>query len=301
MTLFLALLLDALFGEPKWLWSRLPHPAVLMGNLIGRATGVINHAPHQKPKGVILCIGLTGLAGLIGLLLAQLGPAAEILVTAILVAQKSLMQHVQDVAQSLRLSLAAGRRSVSMIVGRDTAEMDAPQVARGAIESAAENFSDGIVAPVFWFALAGLPGVILYKMINTADSMIGYKNETYQDFGWACARLDDLLNWAPARLSAFGIWLMTGCRTSWDTIIDEAKLHRSPNAGWPEAAMAYALNISLSGPRSYEGNFEKFPWVNAAGHKNIGPVEIEKSVQTLWRTWAAMALLVAGMSLALLH
>ena len=102
-----------------------------------------------------------------------------------------------------------------MIVGRDTAEMDAPQVARGAIESAAENFSDGIVAPVFWFALAGLPGVILYKMINTADSMIGYKNETYQDFGWACARLDDLLNWAPARLSAFGIWLMTGCRTSW--------------------------------------------------------------------------------------
>jgi adenosylcobinamide-phosphate synthase len=130
MTLFLALLLDALFGEPKWLWSRLPHPAVLMGNLIGRATGMLNHAPHQKPKGVILCIGLTGLAGLIGLLLAQLGPAAEILVTAILVAQKSLMQHVQDVAQSLRLSLAAGRRSVAMIVGRDTAEMDAPQVAR---------------------------------------------------------------------------------------------------------------------------------------------------------------------------
>ena len=187
-----------------------------------------------------------------------------------------------------------------MIVGRDTAQMDAAQVARGAIESAAENFSDGIAAPVFWFALAGLPGVIIYKMINTADSMIGYKTETYRDFGWACARLDDLLNWAPARLSAFGIWLITGCRTSWGTIVSEAKLHRSPNAGWPEAAMAYALGISLSGPRSYEGKFEKFPWVNAAGRKNIGPVEIEKSIQTLWLTWGAMALLVAGISLALL-
>ena len=300
VTLFLALVLDALLGEPKWLWSRMPHPAVLMGNLIARTTSMFNHAPHQKPKGVILCIGLAGLGGLAGLVLAQLGPLAEILVTAILVAQKSLMQHVQDVAQSLRLSLAAGRRSVAMIVGRDTAQMDAPQVARGAIESAAENFSDGIAAPVFWFALAGLPGVIIYKMINTADSMIGYKNETYRDFGWACARLDDLLNWAPARLSAFGIWLITGCRTSWGTIISEAKLHRSPNAGWPEAAMAYALDISLSGPRSYEGKFEKFPWVNAAGRKNIGPVEIEKSIQTLWLTWGAMTLLVAGMTLAFL-
>lgn len=300
MTLFLALVLDALLGEPKWLWSRMPHPAVLMGNLITHATSMFNHAPHQKPKGVILCIGLAGLGGLAGLVLAQLGPLAEILVTAILVAQRSLMQHVQDVAQSLRLSLPAGRRSVAMIVGRDTAQMDAPQVARGAIESAAENFSDGIVAPVFWFALAGLPGVIIYKMINTADSMIGYKNETYRDFGWACARLDDLLNWAPARLSAFGIWLITGCRTSWGTIICEAKLHRSPNAGWPEAAMAYALDISLSGPRSYEGKFEKFPWVNAAGRKNIGPVEIEKSIQTLWLTWGAMTLLVAGMTLAFL-
>ena len=275
VTLFLALVLDALFGEPKWLWSRLPHPAVLMGNLIARANSKLNHAPYQKPKGILLCLALALLGGLIGLFLAQFGPLAEILVTAILVAQKSLMQHVQDVAQSLRLSLAA-------------------------IESAAENFSDGIAAPVFWFALAGLPGVIIYKMINTADSMIGYKTETYRDFGWACARLDDLLNWAPARLSAFGIWLITGYRTSWGTIVSEAKLHRSPNAGWPEAAMAYALGISLSGPRSYEGKFEKFPWVNAAGRKNIGPVEIEKSIQTLWLTWGAIALLVAGISLALL-
>jgi adenosylcobinamide-phosphate synthase len=242
---------------------------------------------------------LVALGGLGGLILAQLGAVAEILVTAILVAQKSLMQHVQDVAQALRLSLAAGRKSVAMIVGRDTAQMDAPQVARGAIESAAENFSDGIAAPVFWFALAGLPGVIIYKMINTADSMIGYKNTTYQDFGWACARLDDLLNWVPARLSALGIWLITGCRISWSTIASDAKLHRSPNAGWPEAAMAYALDVSLSGPRSYEGKLEKFPWVNAAGRKNIGPVEIEKSIQTLWLTWGAMVLLVACMTLAL--
>ena len=297
MTLFFALLLDALMGEPRWLWSRMPHPAVLIGNIIAKASSGFNHSPNQKIKGVILVIGLVLCSGGLGVMLSELGPLAEIILAAILLAQKSLVQHVQDVAQSLRMSLTAGRRSVAMIVGRDTAHMDATQVARCAIESAAENFSDGIVAPAFWFAIAGLPGLMIYKAINTADSMIGYKNETYLDFGWAAARLDDLANWIPARLSAFGIWLLTGCKTKWRSLANDAKLHRSPNAGWPEAAMAHALGISLSGPRSYEGKMLDFLWVNTTGRKDIGPADIEKTIHILWITWSGMLVFVAGFAL----
>ena len=292
MTLFFALLLDALLGEPHWLWSRLQHPAVLIGNIIAKASDRFNHVPNQKIKGIILVAALVLCSGSLGVFLSQLGPLIEIILTAILLAQKSLVQHVQDVAQSLRMSLTAGRRSVAMIVGRDTAHMDATQVARSAIESAAENFSDGIVAPVFWFVIAGLPGLIIYKAINTADSMIGYKTATYIDFGWAAARLDDLVNWIPARLSAAGIWLATGCKITWSTLAHDAKLHRSPNAGWPEAAMAHALGISLSGPRSYSGKMQDFPWVNAYGRKEIGPIDIEKSVRTLWTTWSGILVIV---------
>ena len=292
MTLFFALLLDALLGEPHWLWSRLQHPAVLIGNIIAKASDRFNHAPNQKVKGIMLVAALVLCSGSLGVFLSQLGPLIEIILTAILLAQKSLVQHVQNVAQSLRMSLTAGRRSVAMIVGRDTAHMDATQVARSAIESAAENFSDGIVAPVFWFVIAGLPGLIIYKAINTADSMIGYKTATYIDFGWAAARLDDLVNWIPARLSAVGIWLATGCKITWSTLAHDAKLHRSPNAGWPEAAMAHALGISLSGPRSYSGKMQDFPWVNACGRKEIGPIDIENSVRTLWTTWSGILVIV---------
>ena len=294
MTLFFALLLDGLMGEPRWLWSRMPHPAVLIGNIIAKVSSRFNHPPSQKIKGIILVVGLILCSGFLGVALSQLGSLAEIIIAAILLAQKSLIQHVQDVAKSLRMSLAAGRRSVAMIVGRDTADMDAAQVVRGAIESAAENFSDGIVAPAFWFAIAGLPGLIIYKAINTADSMIGYKNEMYIDFGWAAARLDDVVNWIPARLSALGIWLLTGCKTTWCTLARDATLHRSPNAGWPEAAMAHALGISLSGPRSYDGKMQVFPWVNAAGRKDITPVDIEKTIRALWITWSGMLALIAG-------
>ena len=297
MSLLCALILDALMGEPRWLWSRLPHPAVVMGKIIAKASNRLNRAPGQKIKGTVLVISLVIGGGILGALLAELGALAEIVVATILLAQKSLVQHVQDVAQSLRLSLSAGRRSVAMIVGRDTAQMDYAQVARGAIESAAENFSDGVVAPVFWFAIGGLPGLIIYKVINTADSMVGYKNKTYVDFGWAAARLDDMINWVPARMSAFGIWLLTGCATPWATLARDAKLHRSPNAGWPEAAMAHALGISLSGPRSYEGKMQDFSWVNALGRKDIGPVDIDKAIHILWVTWSGMLAIVASVTL----
>lgn len=294
MSLILAILLDALLGEPRWLWSRLPHPAVVIGNIISKLSNLMNHAPQQRTKGVLLVLTLAIGGGITGLFITWLGPIADVVTVAILLAHKSLVEHVSDVAQSLRMSLFSGQRSVAMIVGRDTTEMNTEQVSRAAIESMAENFSDGFVAPVFWFLVAGLPGIIIYKAINTSDSMIGYKNRTFKDFGWATARVDDVLNWIPARLSALCIWAITGFPVKWRLIAQNAKLHRSPNAGWPEAAMAYALEISLSGPRSYEGQMQKFPWVNPIGRKNIGPSEIDNAIRILWATWVGVLALVTA-------
>lgn len=297
MTLVFALLLDAALGEPKWLWKRLPHPAVLIGGVISKATSWLNHAPNQKSKGVILVILLVASAYLLASALAQLGFLVQIIAAAILIAQKSLVQHMSAVADSLRMSLEQGRNTVSMIVSRDTEQMNAPQVARAAIESGAENFSDGIVAPVFWFIIAGLPGLLVYKAVNTADSMIGYKTEEYLDFGWAAARLDDFANWIPARLAAIIIWLITGRAVRWQKISQDASLHRSPNAGWPEAAMAYGIGVSLSGPRSYDSKMQNFPWVNANGDKYITSMDIERSVNTLWGAWCALLIIVILISL----
>jgi adenosylcobinamide-phosphate synthase len=294
MSLILAILLDALLGEPRWLWSRLLHPAVIIGNIISKLSNLMNHAPQQRTKGVLLVLTLAIGGGITGLFITWLGPIADVVTVAILLAHKSLVEHVSDVAQSLRMSLFSGQRSVAMIVGRDTTEMNTEQVSRAAIESMAENFSDGFVAPVFWFLVAGLPGIIIYKAINTSDSMIGYKNRTFKDFGWATARVDDVLNWIPARLSALCIWAITGFPVKWRFIAQNARLHRSPNAGWPEAAMAYALEIRLSGPRSYEGQMQKFPWVNPIGRKNIGPSEIDNAIRILWATWVGVLALVTA-------
>jgi len=189
LTLALAMMLDALLGEPKWLWSRLPHPAVLMGRLIGWFDKVLNRGDSRRMKGVTVVIWICTIAAVVGTVprLLPFGIVLEVVLAAILIAQKSLVEHVQAVADGLRQSLDDGKAAVAMIVGRDVSEMDAPSVARGAIESAAENFSDGVIAPVFWFLIAGLPGMLVYKMVNTADSMIGYRTERHERFGWAPA------------------------------------------------------------------------------------------------------------------
>lgn len=291
MILCVAMILDALLGEPRWLWSRLPHPAVMIGNAIAWITKRLNQGRARRAKGFFLVFTLVLGGAIIGLLLSQLGWVIEIFVVAILLAQKSLVDHVAAVASGLRMSLTQGRFAVSMIVGRDTNAMTPPQVARGAIESGAENFSDGFIAPAFWFLLAGLPGILIYKAINTADSMVGYKTPELAEFGFAAARLDDVLNWIPARLSAVLILATTGGGTAWGDIKRDARLHRSPNAGWPEAAMARVLNLSLSGPRSYEGSLQDFPWVHPAGRKNASAGDIDDSVKILWRAWCgALAL-----------
>ncbi|WP_158966132.1 adenosylcobinamide-phosphate synthase CbiB [Chachezhania sediminis] len=294
LMLGLAMLVDAAMGEPPWLWSRLPHPAVLLGRAVAWLDRRLNN--RTRGRGVVAGLCLVAGAGVLGTLLAQLGPVIEILAAAVLLAQKSLVDHVRAVATGLREGLPQGRHAVAMIVSRDTADMTEPAVARSAIESAAENMSDGVVAPAFWFLLGGLPGILIYKAVNTADSMIGYRTPRYENFGWAAARLDDLLNLVPARITALLIALTTGTIARWQEIAADARRHKSPNAGWPEAAMARALDIALAGPRSYDGQMRDLAWVNGPGRREIGPAQIDAAADLLWRVWAVAT--VATLALA---
>jgi adenosylcobinamide-phosphate synthase len=287
MTLIVAMILDALMGEPRWVWQRMPHPAVLMGRAVAWCDHRLNHGANRKAKGVIallfLCLG----HGVIGIILGWFGPLAECLTVAVLLAQRSLVQHVAAVADGLRLSLTQGRRAVAMIVSRDTRAMTPDETARAAIESAAENMSDGVIAPAFWFLIAGLPGILVYKCVNTADSMIGYRNEQYRDFGWAAARFDDLLNLVPARLTAL-LFALQGRTPDLQGIARDAAQHKSPNAGWPEAALSRTLGIALAGPRVYHGTLQQFAWVNQSGRRHLDPVDIDTAVTALWRGWGIM-------------
>ena len=293
-----AMLLDAALGEPKWLWDRYPHPAVLMGRAIGWADTRFNAGQNRRLKGAVVMAAL-GLAAMgIGWAIHAVPDFGilEIIAAAILLAQKSLVQHVRAVADELRLSLQGGRRAVSMIVGRDTATLDEAAVSRAAIESAAENLSDGVIAPAFWFLIGGLPGLMLYKITNTADSMIGHRTPRHEEFGWAAARFDDLLNLVPARLTALLLALSHGW-TDARPILRDAPLHRSPNAGWPEAAMAVILDTALSGPRAYHGEMRDYPWVWPEGRRDPGPDQIDGACSALWRAWAGMFALTAVIAL----
>ena len=289
--LCLALLTDSFLGEPKWLWARIPHPIVLIGRAIAWAESRFND--RTRRAGVLSLLVLASTSLLLGWILSQFGWLVELICAAILLAQNSLVAHVRTVARDLRQSLTAGRAAVAMIVSRDTREMDSPQVARAAIESAAENLSDGVVAPAFWFLVGGLPGMLLYKTVNTADSMIGYRTDRYEAFGWAAARCDDLMNWVPARATGMLLWLLGGMRGAWADIATDAKRHKSPNAGWPEAAMARCLNIALAGPRRYHGEMHNLAWVNQSGKRDIGATEIDASLSQLWRIWAALVMFTA--------
>lgn len=283
--LVFAMLLDAIFGEPRFLWDRLPHPAVLMGRLVAFLDQTLNTGNDRKSKGVLALAILCFSAAVLGSVLSQLGWVIEIIVAAILLAQKSLLDHVKAVATGLRISIAQGRFAVSMIVSRDTKDMTESQIARSAIESAAENFSDGVIAPAFWFLIGGLPAMLVYKFVNTADSMIGYKTKKYLEFGWASARFDDVLNWVPARISMLLIVAFAKQPINFKAIISEAKQHKSPNAGWPEAAMARAIDVALAGPRSYDGKLQQLPWVNETGRQSITANDVDSATRILWRAW----------------
>lgn len=296
-----ALILDAVFGEPRWLWGRVPHPAVMLGRTVSALDTRLNRGEGRKARGVAAVALLVAGAGALGLALAALpfGALWQVLVAAILLAQRSLADHVQAVADALRLSVPDGRMMVARIVGRDTAAMDEAAVSRAAIESAAENLSDGVVAPAFWFLVAGLPGILIYKAVNTADSMIGHRTPRHEQFGWAAARLDDLLNLIPARLTAGLIALAAWRPDAAAVILRDAPRHRSPNAGWPEAAMAVCLGIAVSGPRSYHGVMTDQPFVHAEGRRDAGPGDIDAAVRVLWRVWGLMLGLVAALAVVM--
>ena len=290
--LFFAMLLDAAMGEPKWLWNRVPHPAVLMGRAVGYMDRSLNRDRGSVLLGALaLAVLITG-AYLLGLGLSQLGGIVQIIVTAILLAQRSLTQHVGAVADGLRVSLGEGRRAVAMIVSRDTDAMDPSAVSRSAIESAAENLSDGVIAPAFWFLVGGLPALMVYKIINTADSMIAYRTPQYERFGKAAAYADDAMNLIPARLTCFLIALPSGVIRKMADIARDANRHRSPNAGWPEAAMSRAINVALAGPRAYDGKMQDFAWVGPEGARTIGPPAIDAAIRQLWQAWGFMLGLV---------
>lgn len=314
LMLMLALLLDAMMGEPRWLWSRLPHPAVVMGRAISGADRRWNRGGARRLRGVLVLAGLSLLVLVLGAILASLLPwPFEVLLVAILLAQRSLAEHVRDVASALEASRdpAPARSAVAKIVGRDTAALDRPGIARAAIESAAENLSDGVVAPVFWYLLGGLPGLLLYKLVNTADSTIGYRTPRHLAFGWAAARLDDAMNFLPARLTALllaaagalpvrsrAMGGAGGFAYAWRIARRDARLHRSPNAGWPEAAMAATLGIALAGPRVYDGQASADPFVHPEGRRDPDAAQLRGAIAMLWRVW--VLLIVGAFLLALL-
>jgi adenosylcobinamide-phosphate synthase len=279
-----ALVIEAVFGYPEALVRRIGHPVMWVGALIAWADRRWNRAADtfaiRRISGVVLVVGLVALTAAIGVVLmwfvqqAVPKPFATIvlgLVASSLLAQRSLDQHVKAVAIGLEKGgIDGGRRAVAMIVGRDLDRLDEAGVARAAIESLAENFSDGVVAPLLWLAIAGMPGLLIYKAINTADSMIGHLSERHRAFGWAAARLDDLLNLPASRLSA--LWLVLAAaivsdaspHAAWRAVWRDARRHRSPNAGWPEAAVAGALGLRLAGPRVYHGELVADAWMGEA-------------------------------------
>lgn len=280
------MILDAAFGEPKWLWDRVPHPAVLMGRVVGYADEKLNKGENKRAKGILAIVTMSIGAIVLGAVLQAIPTTiVDVLVVAILIAQKSLVTHVRAVGDALRQSLPEARRAVAMIVGRDVKDMDESAVARSAIESAVENLSDGVIAPLFWFAVAGLPGILLYKVVNTADSMIGHLNKKYADFGWAAARFDDLLNVLPARITTVLILIVNWRFDILLEVTEDAPKHRSPNAGWPEAATAHSLNIALSGPRSYDGQMQDFPYANPNGIRELDANHIDEVIVLLWKVW----------------
>lgn len=304
-----ALVIDRIAGDPDWLWRRIRHPVALCGHFVDFLDRTLNSeqpgSTSAQRRGLATAAILVVVAAISGTVLHLLfrsipfGWIIEALPVAILIAQKSLLDHLRAVSLALRNGgIEAGRDAVGKIVGRNTGGMDETDVSRAAIESAAENFSDGVVAPAFWYLFFGLPGLFVYKAVNTADSMIGHKTDRYIQFGFGVARLDDLLNFIPARISGGLIaitapWFggMTGKALS--IMRSDARGHASPNAGWPEAAMAGTLDVALGGPRRYGDTIVEGVWINAEGNRALQSTDIDRSVRLVDVAWLHVTAVLA--------
>jgi len=306
--LLLALAIDALIGWPDALYRKIGHPVTWLGKLISHMDKSLNrmewHPPTRRLMGLLTAAFIILICIVSGQIIQNavgqgiLGFLISVLLAWPLLASRSLYSHVKDVAQPLELmDLRSAREAVSMIVGRDPKQLDTAGVGRAAIESLAENTSDGVVAPIFWGLIFGLPGILAYKAINTMDSMIGYKTPKHLDFGWAAARIDDLANWVPARLTGLIIAMMSGTpNTALQTIRRDAGKHRSPNAGWPESAMAAALGVRLSGPRSYHDKQTNDPWLYAEG-RDVEGSDVTRALAVFKRSMFCLAGLLAIVAL----
>jgi adenosylcobinamide-phosphate synthase len=301
-------------GDPPWLYRRLPHPVVLIGRVTGRLEALwLDEAAAPatlRRRGALATLAMTAGAAVVGWALQALCLRLPLgwlwlgLLMSTLLAARGLARHVRAVADGLDRNLCGGRRAVAHIVGRDPDSLDEHAVARAAIESTAENFSDGVAAPLFWGVLLGLPGMLAYKAINTLDSMIGHRSPRFLHFGRFAARLDDLVNWPASRFSALLILAAvvllprTDARAGWRAVRRDARRHRSPNAGWPEAAMAGALGVRLAGPRRYGGELVEDTWMGD-GRAAATPADIRRALRVLDVTCAlAGALLLAGLLVA---
>ena len=295
-----AFLLEAACGWPDWLYRRIRHPVVWIGALISGLETALNldrfSSAARCALGMLAALIVVGASTLSACLLVALLPhtpvgfAVEVIIASSLLASRSLYRHVLDVVQHLEHSdLTAARQAVGRIVGRDPARLDAAGVARANLESLAENASDGVVAPLFWGSLFGLPGLAAYKAINTLDSMLGHRTERLEAFGGFAARLDDVANLIPARLTGGLIALASLRSAAVRVMLHDARRHRSPNAGWPESALAGALGIRLGGPRVYAGGLADEPWLNAAA-PDPGPEDARRGLHLYVRTMAFVGL-----------
>jgi adenosylcobinamide-phosphate synthase len=308
--LLLALAIDALAGDMRPVFRYLPHPVAAIGGMVGSLDRRLNRpqrsATDRRMRGVLCVVLVVGLAAAIGwgahavFAHARWGWAAEAVAIGVLVAQRSLYDHVAAVGNALVAEgVEGGRREVAHIVGRDTRGLDDHGVARAAIESLFENFGDGVVAPVFWYLLLGLPGLLALKAINTLDSMIGHRTPRHLDFGAAAARLDTAVMFLPARLAALcvvvaaavlpGARPFAALRTAWR----DGRKHRSVNAGWPEGAGAGALGLALSGPRRYHGAASDDPWIGD-GRARATPADIVRALRLFAAACLVHAILAAS-------
>jgi adenosylcobinamide-phosphate synthase len=313
---FLSLTFELLGGYPDRLFRAIGHPVSWIGNLIAWLDGTLNDPalPNgtRRMRGV-LALGVLVLAsGGVGLALqwplsgSWPGLFFTALLASTLLAQRSLASHVAAVAQALeRDGISGGRKAVSMIVGRDPESLDEAGVSRAAIESLAENFSDGIVAPAFWLGVGGLPGAAIYKAVNTADSMIGHRTPRHEAFGWAAARLDDLINLPASRLTAL-LLVAAACvvdgaspRNAWRAVWRDARHHRSPNAGWPEAAMAGALGLALAGPRRYGGVLVDDVFMGEGGRREANAADIRRALKLYWTADLLLVALFGALALVI--
>ncbi|SLN55593.1 cobalamin biosynthesis protein [Roseivivax jejudonensis] len=309
LAMLLAGLIDARVGWPDAVHARIGHPVTWIGALIARLDQRLND-PHARDDarvraGTVTVIAVLGVVALAAIVVQALlpGGVVGVALTALLawpfLAVRSMHDHVAAVAEPLGDGdLSGARAAVAMIVGRDPRRLDDAGVARAALESLAENTSDGIVAPLFWGVIGGLPGIALYKAVNTMDSMIGHRTPRHAAFGRTAARLDDLVNLAPARLTGLIFVLVSWRpRAAFGVMWRDAPTHRSPNAGWPEAAMAGALGVRLSGPRVYAEGAAPEPWIND-GARDPDAADLAGGLELYRRAMLCLALILAGLALA---